>query len=236
MSEGKTVGFEVLARSRMFGLETSVAMFSAAARLNMEVELSQMLRWEGIREALSLPTQVQIFVNTHPLELERPDLIKTMCQVRELASGLPITLEIHEAAVTNPDAMRELREQLRDLNIQVAYDDFGAGQNRLTELIESPPDVLKFDMRLIRDIDTASSEKQRMLASLTRIVLDLGVTPLAEGSKRPAKRKSVNKSVSNSPKATFTAARHRRDSTPISRLTEASPVIAEQPEIHDLSP
>ncbi len=165
----------------MFGLETSVAMFSAAARLNMEVELSQMLRWEGIREALSLPTQVQIFVNTHPLELERPDLIKTMCQVRELASGLPITLEIHEAAVTNPDAMRELREQLRDLNIQVAYDDFGAGQNRLTELIESPPDVLKFDMRLIRDIDTASSEKQRMLASLTRIVLDLGVTPLAEG-------------------------------------------------------
>lgn len=181
MSDGKTIAFEVLARSRMFGLETSVAMFSAAARLNMEVELSQMLRWEGIREALSLPNPVQIFVNTHPLELERPDLIETMRQVRELASGLPITLEIHEAAVTNPDAMRVLREQLRELNIQVAYDDFGAGQNRLTELIESPPDVLKFDMRLIRDIDTASQEKQRMLASLTRIVLDLGVTPLAEG-------------------------------------------------------
>ncbi len=53
METGATVGYEVLARSRMFGLESSVAMFSAAARLNMEVELSQMLRWEGIREALS---------------------------------------------------------------------------------------------------------------------------------------------------------------------------------------
>lgn len=181
MENGTTVGYEVLARSRMFGLESSVAMFSAAARLNMEVELSQMLRWEGIREALSLPLPTKIFVNTHPLELERNDLIDTMRQVRELAPQLPITLEIHEAAVTNPEAMQELRSQLRELSIEVAYDDFGAGQNRLTELIESPPDVLKFDMRLIRDIDSAPQERQRMLASFTKIVLDLGVEPLAEG-------------------------------------------------------
>jgi EAL domain-containing protein (putative c-di-GMP-specific phosphodiesterase class I) len=181
MKEAKTIGYEVLARSRMFGLESSVAMFSAAARLNMEVELSQMLRWEGIREAISIATTSRVFVNTHPLELERDDLIDTMRQVRELAPQLPITLEIHEAAVTNPTAMRNLHEQLRELSVEVAYDDFGAGQNRLTELIESPPDVLKFDMRLIRGIDSAAAEKQRMLASFTKIVLDLGVEPLAEG-------------------------------------------------------
>jgi EAL domain-containing protein (putative c-di-GMP-specific phosphodiesterase class I) len=181
IANGSTVGFEVLARSRMFGLESSVAMFSAAARLNMEVELSQMLRWEGIREALNFGCPTRMYVNTHPLELGRPDLVETMRQVRELAREIPITLEIHEAAVTNPTAMQELHRELRDLNIQVAYDDFGAGQNRLAELIESPPDVLKFDMRLIRDIDTASQERQKLLASLTRIVLDLGVTPLAEG-------------------------------------------------------
>ncbi len=104
-----------------------------------------------------------------------------MRQVRELAPQLPIILEIHEAAVTNPEAMQDLRTQLRELAVEVAYDDFGAGQNRLTELIESPPDVLKFDMRLIRDIDSASSERQRMLASFTKIILDLGVEPLAEG-------------------------------------------------------
>jgi EAL domain-containing protein (putative c-di-GMP-specific phosphodiesterase class I) len=177
----QTVGYEVLARSRMFGLETSNAMFSAAARLNMEVELSQMLRWEGVREALNFPATTQIFLNTHPLELNRDDLIDTLLQVRELASEIPITLEIHEAAITNPVAMRSLRERLRDMNIQVAYDDFGAGQNRLHELIESPPDVLKFDMGLIRGIDSAPHERQRLLASLTQIVRDLGVKPLAEG-------------------------------------------------------
>jgi EAL domain-containing protein (putative c-di-GMP-specific phosphodiesterase class I) len=175
------LGYEVLARSRMFGLETSVAMFSAAARLNMEVELSQMLRWEGIREALSLPTPKRMYLNTHPLELDRSDLLDTMKQVREFANELPITLEIHEAAITNPQAMRQLQACLRDINVQIAYDDFGAGQNRLVELIESPPDVLKFDMSLIRDIDQATAERQRMVASLVQIVVDLGVQPLAEG-------------------------------------------------------
>ncbi len=175
------LGYEVLARSRMFGLETSVAMFSAAARLNMEVELSQMLRWEGVREGLSLPVPKRMYLNTHPLELDRTDLIETMKQVREFANDLPITLEIHEAAITNPQAMRQLQLSLRDINVQIAYDDFGAGQNRLVELIESPPDVLKFDMSLIRDIDQATTDRQRMVASLVQIVVDLGVQPLAEG-------------------------------------------------------
>ncbi|MCY2974536.1 MAG: EAL domain-containing protein [Planctomycetota bacterium] len=181
VSDASVRGFEVLARSRMFGIETSAAMFSAASRLNMEVELSQMLRWEGIREALSLPDMNRMYLNTHPLELDRDDLVRNVAATREYAGDMPITLEIHEAAVTNPVAMRELRKAMRDIQVNIAYDDFGAGQNRLTELIESPPDVLKFDMSLIRNIDRATPERQRMVASLVRIVLDLGVTPLAEG-------------------------------------------------------
>jgi EAL domain-containing protein (putative c-di-GMP-specific phosphodiesterase class I) len=175
------LGYEVLARSRMFGLESSAAMFGAAAKLNMEVELSQMLRWEGIREGLGLPGPTRIYVNTHPLELERADLLESMVQVRELATDLPITLEIHESAITSSAEMYQLKARLRDLNIQIAYDDFGSGQNRLAELCNAAPDVLKFDMGLIRDIDKASPERFRLLSSLVQIVLDLGVQPLAEG-------------------------------------------------------
>ena len=60
------VGYEVLARSRLFGLESCQAMFDAASRLNLEVELSRMLRWEGVRLAMSLPRDMKIFLNTHP--------------------------------------------------------------------------------------------------------------------------------------------------------------------------
>lgn len=175
------VGFEVLARSQLFGLETSAAMFDAAARLNMEVDLSHMLRWEGVREGMTLPKPACLYVNTHPLELERDDLIESLAKLRTLTSDLPIVLEIHEAAVTNPKEMSVLTKQIRDLHIGIAYDDFGAGQGRLAELGECPPDILKFDMCLIRNIDQATPERQKMLASLVSIVRDLGVETLAEG-------------------------------------------------------
>ena len=77
------LGYEVLARSRMFGLETSAAPLGAATKLNLETELSQMLRWEGIREGMTLPGNSRVYVNTHPLELGKPGLIESMAQVRD---------------------------------------------------------------------------------------------------------------------------------------------------------
>lgn len=181
ISTGRPLGYEVLARSRVFGMESCAAMFNAAARLNMEVELSRMLRWEGVREGLSLPTDSYLFVNTHPYEISRDGLVHSLSQARQLSQEARIILEIHEAAVTDPAKMRELQLQLRSLNIGVAYDDFGAGQTRLSELVEAPPDYLKFDMSMIRSIDRAPNERQRMLASLVKMVRELGITPLAEG-------------------------------------------------------
>jgi EAL domain-containing protein (putative c-di-GMP-specific phosphodiesterase class I) len=74
-----------------------------------------------------------------------------------------------------------LRNALAELKIGLAYDDFGAGQARMIELVEVPPDYLKFDMKLVQNIQTASVERQRMLASLVQMVRELGITPLAEG-------------------------------------------------------
>lgn len=177
----EVLGYEILARSRLFGLESCAAMFEAAARLNMEVELSRMLRYEGIREGLHLPGNLKLFVNTHPMEIRDQGLVDSLATIRQNYASIPIVLEIHEAAIMAPRAMRLLRSQLRDLNIGLAYDDFGAGQTRLSELTEAPPDFLKFDISLISNIDKTSPERLRMLASLVKVALDLGVNPLAEG-------------------------------------------------------
>jgi EAL domain-containing protein (putative c-di-GMP-specific phosphodiesterase class I) len=90
-------------------------------------------------------------------------------------------LEIHEASVTESEPMRTLRAALTDLRMGLAYDDFGAGQARLVQLVEVPPDYLKFDMKLVQNLQTAAQERQRMLASLVQMVRELGITPLAEG-------------------------------------------------------
>ncbi len=181
LKTGGYEGFEILARSQLFGLESSAAMFDAASRLNMEVELSRMLRWEGVRIGLNLDHSPKLFVNTHPLEIRREGLVESMAKARQLSHDIPIVLEVHEAAVTDPTEMQRLRSQLNELNIGIAYDDFGAGQTRLSELVEAPPDYLKFDISLIREIDKASPERQRMLESLVQMVIELGISPLAEG-------------------------------------------------------
>jgi EAL domain-containing protein (putative c-di-GMP-specific phosphodiesterase class I) len=178
----ETLGYEILGRSRLFGLTTPQAMFSAAAVLNLEAELSRILRYEGLQHAAPLDDDALLFVNTHPSEMDDLSLLEfSLHELREAAPFRRIVLEIHEASITEIASMRRLRTALADLDIGLAYDDFGAGQARLVELVEVPPDYLKFDINLIRNIQNAAPERQRMLASLVRMVSELGIAALAEG-------------------------------------------------------
>ncbi len=181
LSDGFQIGYEVLGRGRVFGLESVGAMFQAAEQLSLEVELSRLLRWEGIRVGRELGADSTLFINTHPKEMIGDGLINSLVQLREMAGTHPLMLEIHEAAVTHPEMMRELCVCLEELNIKLAYDDFGSGQARLAELIEARPQVVKFDISLIRGIDQCDSHRKKMLETLVRMVRDLDVQALAEG-------------------------------------------------------
>lgn len=183
--------YEILGRSRLFGLTTPHSMFSAAAVLDLESELSRMMRSEGMSSAASLPGNPLLFANTHPVELHEQGVLEfSLRELRELAPNARMVLEIHEGAVTCVKQMRELRALLSDLDMGLAYDDFGAGQARLVELGDVPPDYLKFDIELIHEIDRATPERQRMLASLVRIVGELGIASLAEGVETPAEHEA----------------------------------------------
>ena len=86
-----------------------------------------------------------------------------------------------EAAVADAKMMYDLQLALIELDIKLAYDDFGAGQARLVELVEVCPNYLKFDRRLVHDIHRATAARQHMLLTLVRMVRELGIVPLAEG-------------------------------------------------------
>jgi EAL domain-containing protein (putative c-di-GMP-specific phosphodiesterase class I) len=77
--------------------------------------------------------------------------------------------------------IQELRGTLRDLSIQLAFDDFGEGQTRIIELGEVRPDFLKFDMGLTRAIHKASADRQKVVSMLAKMVNELGIISLAEG-------------------------------------------------------
>ncbi|OYP32945.1 EAL domain-containing protein [Rhodopirellula sp. MGV] len=176
------VGHEILGRGSVFGLESVAAMFNAASQLNLEVELSQLLRWEGIRVGRDLPPRPKLFVNTHPKEMENAaQLIDSLVKVRQISDNTDLVLEIHEASVTNRKVMRELSAAVTELDIELAFDDFGSGQARLAELIESRPDYVKFDISLIHGIDHADAARHQMLETLVKMVRDLEIKALAEG-------------------------------------------------------
>ncbi len=178
---GDDFGLEILGRGRVYGLESVTAMFQAAELLNLEVELSRLLRWEGIRIGRDLPDSPVLFVNTHPKEMVGDGLLKSLEKLREMAGQTRMVLEIHEAAVTDPVSMNRLSKELQDLEIELAYDDFGAGQARLAELIIAKPRYVKFDISLIHGIDQATDHRRRMVHTLVKMVRDLDICSLAEG-------------------------------------------------------
>jgi EAL domain-containing protein (putative c-di-GMP-specific phosphodiesterase class I) len=181
LEDRRLVGYELLARSSLEGLESPAEMFRTAERLDQQALLSQVLRIEGIRVGRQLPGRPNLFVNTHPVEVVTDELLASLHEARRLAQDQPITVEIHESSVTKMAAMQTLRHTLRQLGMQLAYDDFGAGQSRLDELTKAPPDYLKFDLRLIRNIHRVDVGRRRMVQSLVSMVRDLSITSLAEG-------------------------------------------------------
>ncbi len=185
LADGQRVGFEVLARSRLLGLETPFDMFRVAVERGGAAHLSRLLRHEGLKTGRLLGQGTQFYLNTHPSELNAPALFESLEQLRQQAPEASLILEIHEAAVTSLTYLAELRARLRDLHIGFAYDDFGAGQARLLELADVPPDVIKFDLSLVQGIAEASDQRCRTVRSLVKIVRSLGVTPLAEGVETP---------------------------------------------------
>ena len=183
LRDGKVLGFEALGRGCHERLPRNPAeLLEIAQRVGVAAELSHLLRSRAIEAAPQLPPETRVFANTHPVELQRPDLLlRHLRELREQAPHLAMTLEVHEKGIAGLSALGSLRTSLRELDIQLAYDDFGVGQSRLLELAEVPPDVLKFDAALIRDIDKATPSRLAVLSSMLRVAADLGITSVAEG-------------------------------------------------------
>lgn len=180
LEDKRVVGYEVLGRSRLFGLQSPMEMFSAALQLNLECQLSEIFRKRGIEIGRRFGAETNLFVNTHPKELGTEDFYRSLYDLRD-GCDQNITLEIHERAATDSDSTRKMCGILDELNIQLAFDDFGVGEARLVELGVYRPQFLKFDMELTRSMDTATPKRLEVVRLLARLVNDLGIQPLAEG-------------------------------------------------------
>jgi len=179
---GRLAFFEALGRGTHPDLPRSpVELLQIAESVGAEVDLSRLFRRRAVELVSARSHVTGLFLNTHPSELREPGLVESMEELRSLAPDVDLTLEIHESALARPEVMAALRDHLSEINVGLAYDDFGAGQARLLELAEAPPHYLKFDRRFVMGIDQAPPSRQRLVASLVAAARELLVKTVAEG-------------------------------------------------------
>lgn len=177
------IGYEALCRGDNLNLPTSPSeLFRIAESFNLATPLSEMLRTQAVAVAEQHNLQGDLLINTHPSELQNPDrLIGSMVQLRKHHPRQLITLEIHEHAIMEDGNLLEtLKQELSQLNIKLAFDDFGVGQSRLMEMIETQPNLIKFDKKLIENIDTADTTRIHLINSLIHFAKELKIETLAE--------------------------------------------------------
>lgn len=184
---GRLLAYELLGRCTHPELPGSpMHLFSMAASLRREAELSEAFRSYGVAALAPKAQGVHVFVNAHPSETFSEEFFQSLHTLLALPVAPKLVVEVHESAVVEVDRMRELAERLKGIGVAFAYDDFGAGQARLNELAEVPAHFVKFDMGIVRNLHEASDRKQRMVRDLVRMVLELGSIPLAEGVEQEA--------------------------------------------------
>ncbi len=124
-----------------------------------------------------------VSVNLSRADVFDPQLEEKLKQLIE-SNGLDyddIKLEVTESAYTDDAALvLDVVKRLRDDGFQIEMDDFGSGYSSLNMLSDMPVDVLKMDMKFVRNIENSETDRR-----LITLVLDLAkylkVLVVAEG-------------------------------------------------------
>ncbi|MBQ0834215.1 EAL domain-containing protein [Marinobacter sp.] len=82
--------------------------------------------------------------------------------------------------LTSVDHLVAIIEAYQEMGFSTAIDDFGAGYSRYNIMMASPPDLLKLDMTLVRNIHQEPN-KQAVVAGIITMMKQLGGAIVAEG-------------------------------------------------------
>jgi EAL domain-containing protein (putative c-di-GMP-specific phosphodiesterase class I) len=184
LDSGEPVAYEALGTGAFSGLPRDpVELFDLAGALgpDAQADLSRLLRRKAVELVRDLANPPLLFLNTHPADLEQSGLLESLEELRTQSPAVKLVLEVHESALADPEFIAWMHGRLAALDIGLAFDDFGAGQARLLELAEAPPDYLKFDRRFVTGIESAPVSRRRLVASLVAAARELMVKTVAEG-------------------------------------------------------
>ena len=139
---------------------------------------AQVKRWQED----GLPP-IRMSVNLSARQFEQPDLLDTVARALREAELDPTFLEfeITESAVMkNAERAIDIMHRLKEMQIQIAIDDFGSGYSSLSYLKRFPIDRLKIDQSFVREATTDPTDVAIIMAIIT-LAQNLKLKVIAEG-------------------------------------------------------
>ncbi|HAS23916.1 EAL domain-containing protein [Idiomarina loihiensis] len=144
----------------------------------------QTCRVKAIETASRIQLPGSLSINFMPNAIYEPEtcLATTLSTARKTGFDRnKIIFEVTEQEqVVSQEFLVEVFEAYRKEGFRTAIDDFGAGYAGLNLLADFQPDILKIDMKLIRDINH-NKVKQTLVRSIQQISEELGIQLIAEG-------------------------------------------------------
>ena len=188
MGARRTMGFEALSRGPADSpFASPLDLFSTAEEGNLSFELDRLCRRKALRNAKGFPGDTKLFVNVLPTSIYDPALQGDhLLRLLEEAGLEPqqLVLELTESyVIENYTLFGDAVKQLTALGISIGIDDIGAGYSGLERIAWLHPKYLKFDIGLIRHLDT-SYVRREMVRALKVLADKMGSTIIAEGIER----------------------------------------------------
>jgi diguanylate cyclase (GGDEF)-like protein/PAS domain S-box-containing protein len=192
LETGRISGVEALVRWRhpQRGLVPPDQFIPLAEESGLIVPLGDWVLAEACRRALDLEayaagdgSPLTMSVNLSAKQLQQPDLIDKVRTNLEDTGLDPerLSLEITESVMMADMEVSAVRlQQLKELGVQIALDDFGKGYSSLNYIRQFPVDILKVDKSFIDGVDQDGE-----VSALTGAIIDLAsvlqIRPVAEG-------------------------------------------------------
>ena len=143
-----------------------------------EEAASQIRKWKE-KYGITVP----VSVNVSRIDIFDEDLEKKLLNNLEINGLSPADymLEITESAYSgNADRLIDVLNSLRSKGFKVEMDDFGTGYSSLNMITSIPIDVLKIDMKFIRDM-LKDRKSLRLVELIVDIAKFINVSVVAEG-------------------------------------------------------
>jgi EAL domain-containing protein (putative c-di-GMP-specific phosphodiesterase class I) len=185
--KGKVAGVEALIRWQhpTKGYVSPADFIPVAERTGQIIPISEWVLKQACRDLQQLKRYgiKAVSVNFSPIQFYREDFVSKTKAILEQFDIKPgeITVEITENVLVN-DTQRiaELLQQLRDLGLDVAIDDFGSGFASLRYLNMLPVNKLKVDRSFIENIHE-NSHNAAITCGILSMVAGIGIETVAEG-------------------------------------------------------